>query len=1438
MMAVSARMLEALSTLIQHESPGGALPGVLRGARDTGALRAAQGSSAVGGLFGISNARLNSVKTRLEGLCLLSHLVAECQTDHFQQHCVTWLRSVQHIIQSQDSPPTMELAVFILEDLLKYSSILPELAREISMNHIPGLLTSLLGLKLECQTPALNGMKACMTFYPRACGSLRGKLASCFLSLLDSDNPRLQQLACECYTLLPSLGSGFSQGVKYTECWEHQLHTLLATLHNIVGDFYEGAETDPVLYEGPGLELELPKTENANGNILMHLKNRFTAISKCICLLLRSDFSAPVTVPVQDILDVICRVLNISNRSFSWLGDGPLKMLLLPAIHMEVLDMLSALILACGARLVRFASVLCRLFAQVLTAWNVLRDSPIPGQEKPYSAVRAKIYCVLELWIKICGASSGVLQGSTHHSDVLLAHLLADITPLTDTIKLKVRHLGPEMTGNSGKPASKKQKMADLEDSPELQSHRKQDANANSDVCCGALRVLGRAILLSGSLIKEETHKRLHELVVPLLIRLQQSMGPMTSPYSCAECRKELYHLLLCLLIAPNPRLQPPLHCAIRLFSLGQAEKNIEVLSFCAEALVISSCLIHPRVPSIQIPILGSSSGNADLYKPSVQGPPESQSPFRHSASTPLPIPSASPRPQTNHIGLPLHGNAMISRLPPMVQAPMEQPCSVGTENHNSVPHLEGDTLMQDMHSPTEELFGGKAHRPVFIHYDKEEASDVEISLESDSDDSVVIVPKGFLTKPPEISPPTKVTEEIEEAPKEATAVPVSTAAVVISVPLPPVLAPVIPQPHSVPVPPPQLVTESPAVLEEDLTVININSSDEDEEDEEDYPEDDEFFDDEVDYDEEFDELEEEEEEEEEGEVEEMEDGDDDEEDLEEDYEAEDEEVLSEEEDEVPQDLTSEMEGSQVGQQLKDRRQTVALQRAALQQRVAFQQRAALQQADQKEQAERREQVNQEQEGAQKQAERENQVGLQEEVALKLNTELQQNKEMEQNLVLQQQADLHIKIELQGKAQLQQEEILQTVEPKKEVILQNVHNHEEDLHKEEVQQEGIPEKGDLQQEDLPEKGDLQREELPEKGHLQQEAFPDKGHLQQGELPDKGDLQQKELPDKGDLQQEELQERGDLQQEDFPPEPRDLQEENLREKGHLQQEDLQQKVEIQQEVMPHKVNLQPQELPQKDFQEEVLPQKDFHHEVIPRKVGLQEEENPLKAESPQEAISQKSEPQQEALPYKAEHEVTAALPSKPQPIELEKLTPPLDVVMEVENADEPEPVELPDEAPPCLSPVCDKEDDEADQDDELDQDEEPEEHEGDTDLFMTVESDGGEKMPGEEDDEDMDREEPPILPQEMERSPPPLPSSSPPSLPPLPMDPEVPDLEEEPLSSKRKEVPVAERDKFKERKALQMQEQEEEEMNDAESMLADFIDCPPDEERDSPPGTSS
>ena len=157
---------------------------------------------------------------------MLSVLVKDSSSEVFQQHCLSWLRSVQQVIQvgcshrtytmhthiththhftphfsvtspilpppsppppppppppllpspllspplllssplSSSSPPSLlssslsqsqaplpsiQLAVSVLQDLLQFSSQLPELAREVGLNSTLGILTSLLGLKSE-----------------------------------------------------------------------------------------------------------------------------------------------------------------------------------------------------------------------------------------------------------------------------------------------------------------------------------------------------------------------------------------------------------------------------------------------------------------------------------------------------------------------------------------------------------------------------------------------------------------------------------------------------------------------------------------------------------------------------------------------------------------------------------------------------------------------------------------------------------------------------------------------------------------------------------------------------------------------------------------------------------------------------------------------------------------------------------------------------------------------------------------------------------------------------------------------------------------------------------------------------------------------------------------------------------------------------------------
>lgn len=52
-----------------------------------------------------------------------------------------------------------------------------------------------------------------------------------------------------------------------------------------------------------------------------------------------------------------------------------------------------------------------------------------------HSTMRTKVYAVLELWVQVCGASAGVLQGGAS-GEALLTHLLSDISPPADALKV------------------------------------------------------------------------------------------------------------------------------------------------------------------------------------------------------------------------------------------------------------------------------------------------------------------------------------------------------------------------------------------------------------------------------------------------------------------------------------------------------------------------------------------------------------------------------------------------------------------------------------------------------------------------------------------------------------------------------------------------------------------------------------------------------------------------------------------------------------------------------------------------------------------------------------------------------------------------------------------------------------------------------------------
>lgn len=69
--------------------------------------------------------------------------------------------------------------------------------------------------------------------------------------------------------------------------------------------------------------------------------------------------------------------------------------------------------------------------------FDVLTPLPQAALCSLHSAMRTKVYAILELWVQVCGASAGVLQGGAS-GEALLTHLLSDISPSADTLKVRL----------------------------------------------------------------------------------------------------------------------------------------------------------------------------------------------------------------------------------------------------------------------------------------------------------------------------------------------------------------------------------------------------------------------------------------------------------------------------------------------------------------------------------------------------------------------------------------------------------------------------------------------------------------------------------------------------------------------------------------------------------------------------------------------------------------------------------------------------------------------------------------------------------------------------------------------------------------------------------------------------------------------------------------
>ncbi|XP_063967347.1 proline-, glutamic acid- and leucine-rich protein 1-like [Lytechinus pictus] len=536
------------------------------------------------------NANLSTSASRLEGLVILRAIIQQCSQETFSECCVTWVRLLISIFQPHQTPSIVEIASGILVDIFKAaSSQSNEITRDLAINHIPGLLGTLLNAESEeWLVPSLRLLAVCMECFPGPCGAISYKLEAMITPHLDSIYPDIQKLAQTCYPLLARLGGGGSGGIKYTEAFKRYSMLILNTLRTKLAVLYEEYASDLEPSSEEGIEpISLSPAPTEEPMRTLHLTNQIESLTKCLQIMLRNEFPAKASIPVKSMLDYISSALDVTGKTLDdhVTSESSMLALVLPRIHQATLQLLKALIESCCIN--HYNHQINQIFLKML-GWTHSQ-----AMVKPFRNLRAEVYRTIGTWLKTAGVSSGFAAMA---GEKLIHQCIQDATPPVSTTKLTSgAQAKSEKKGGKVKVKGQSSQSSDL-------SSRGQQSDQYLDrvLCLTALQALRQLMLTSGVKLKANLHQDVYQFIIPLLTKIQScDSSSIPSPYTCCECRKELYGILQSVVLVPHPQAPSPLNLAVAIFKEGKNDRSIDVSSACREAAVICDTIIHPRRPPV-----------------------------------------------------------------------------------------------------------------------------------------------------------------------------------------------------------------------------------------------------------------------------------------------------------------------------------------------------------------------------------------------------------------------------------------------------------------------------------------------------------------------------------------------------------------------------------------------------------------------------------------------------------------------------------------------------------------------------------------------------------------------------------------------------------------------------------------------------------------------
>ncbi|SAL95775.1 hypothetical protein [Absidia glauca] len=492
-------------------------------------------------------------------------------------HIRSWTGQLLGLVAKQESTIVHKAAIETLSYLFSYTSNKPELLREITTPNLPRFNQALLSVcKSDTLLPvALSALEVNLIRFPSQSRHITDQCLRWCLSSLDGRETVTKEtvkVACQCLAALHHVNGKLNS----SDQWKDNMLHLVGSVHLSLNRLFDTIDEEVVLSDLPP---PYPMVDSSPDPMVAFplLVRRVKAFTTAIITCLGSSTPSVVSVPIIQLIDLVCRIYNVFEgslmREFKDKTEFTCLMSCLPALHLSANKIVSALLLSSGCHLSGYSKLFSRVLIRMLNEYKTQRT------------VKLSVYSIVSLCLQQFGLVFGELICKP-----LVMTILEDIQVTEQTVT--------DMAPTEIKNKSTKRKRDTLTNS-DLLANSGQITQAPHDIQMAGLDSLQHLFNCFGSSMDLHTRNTIDSVVINrLLLSAQTALGSIST--SDTAVKEKLYQCLLSSIMNPIEVQASALPHAIRIFSAGLNEQSHQLQAICKQSLAICNLISHPRMPPTQ----------------------------------------------------------------------------------------------------------------------------------------------------------------------------------------------------------------------------------------------------------------------------------------------------------------------------------------------------------------------------------------------------------------------------------------------------------------------------------------------------------------------------------------------------------------------------------------------------------------------------------------------------------------------------------------------------------------------------------------------------------------------------------------------------------------------------------------------------------------------